>query len=66
MKGFLYFDLKPANVMLGTGSDADNVYLLDWGCLRSYREMSGKFLPAAIEAGNDSYRSVHNHEGTCK
>ena len=61
LRGFMYFDLKPANVMFGGGRDTDTVYLLDWGCCRPYKDMRGDMLTAPVDAGNDTFRSLHAH-----
>lgn len=57
----MYFDLKPANIMLGSGKDADQVYVVDWGCCRSYKDLAGALLTSPIDAGNDMFRSINAH-----
>jgi eukaryotic-like serine/threonine-protein kinase len=61
LKGYMYFDLKPANVML-TGSG--EVRVLDWGCCSSYKDFRGEMLEAGRDAGNDTFRSLHSHAQT--
>lgn len=61
-KGFVYQDLKPANVMFGRGDHLNDVYLVDWGCCRTYLDFKGSLLTApGGGAGNDTFRSLHSH-----
>lgn len=58
LKGYMYFDLKPANVML---TAAGEVRVLDWGCCSSYKDFRGDMLENGRDAGNDTFRSLHSH-----
>ncbi len=36
-KGYLHRDLKPDNIMIGTGKKASTVYLIDFGLVKRYK-----------------------------
>lgn len=50
--------------VVGSGSESDRVYLVDWGCCRTYKDLKGDMLTQGIDAGNDTFRSLHSHAQT--
>ena len=61
-KGYVYQDLKPANVMFGLPpAAAASVYLCDMGCVRPYVDLRGNLLTSGGDTGNDLFRAAHAH-----
>ncbi len=63
--GWIIVDLKPDNVMLGRGAQADEVFVIDWGCAMKYLDFTQNFAEGGDHGGNDLYRSLfaHSFEG---
>jgi tau tubulin kinase len=65
-EGFVHRDIKPSNFVLGRmdgGRDKD-LYIIDFGLCKMYREASGTVLPPKAQAqfrGTSMYASVHSH-----
>lgn len=56
-KEFVYRDVKPANFLVGLGSKADKIYVIDFELTRKYVDLDGthkrlKEAPAGITYGN--------------
>jgi serine/threonine protein kinase len=43
--GNIHCDLKPNNIMFGTGDLEDKLYLIDFGVSKRYLDSSGKHIP---------------------
>jgi len=69
-KGFVHSDLKPENIMFGTGRKVHHVYLIDFGLSKAYWKPAGGKAGAHIPmntyarvAGTPRYTSTHGHKG---
>ncbi|CAA7410495.1 unnamed protein product [Spirodela intermedia] len=57
-RGFLHRDIKPDNFLMGLGRKANQVYIIDYGLAKSYRELSTR--------GHIPYRENKNLTGTAR
>ncbi len=65
--GFIHLDLKPDNVLVGSGDiqnlKAKVIYLIDFGISRKYKETDGSHVPFRVDVpftGNLVFSSVNS------
>ncbi|CAN6273524.1 unnamed protein product, partial [Urochloa humidicola] len=66
-KGFLHRDIKPDNFLMGLGRKASQVYVIDYGLAKKYRDLqTHKHIPYRENknlTGTARYASVNTHLG---
>lgn len=66
-KGFLHRDIKPDNFLMGLGRRANQVYIIDYGLAKKYRDLqTHKHIPYRENknlTGTARYASVNTHLG---
>ncbi|XP_073273514.1 casein kinase 1-like protein 10 isoform X1 [Primulina huaijiensis] len=66
-KGFLHRDIKPDNFLMGLGRKANQVYVIDYGLAKKYRDLqTHKHVPYRENknlTGTARYASVNTHLG---
>ncbi|CAL9772094.1 unnamed protein product [Musa acuminata subsp. burmannicoides] len=66
-KGFLHRDIKPDNFLMGLGRKANQVYIIDYGLAKKYRDLqTHKHIPYRENknlTGTARYASVNTHLG---
>ncbi|XP_028758314.1 casein kinase 1-like protein 10 [Neltuma alba] len=66
-RGFLHRDLKPDNFLMGLGRKANQVYIIDYGLAKKYRDLhTHKHIPYRENknlTGTARYASVNTHLG---
>ncbi|XP_074316099.1 casein kinase 1-like protein 10 [Silene latifolia] len=66
-KGFLHRDIKPDNFLMGLGRKANQVYVIDFGLAKKYRDLqTHKHIPYRENkslTGTARYASVNTHLG---
>ncbi|XP_052178750.1 uncharacterized protein LOC127792317 isoform X3 [Diospyros lotus] len=66
-KGFLHRDVKPDNFLMGLGRKANQVYIIDYGLAKKYRDLqTHKHIPYRENkslTGTARYASVNTHLG---
>ncbi|GMI88818.1 casein kinase I-like 10 [Hibiscus trionum] len=66
-RGFLHRDVKPDNFLMGLGRKANQVYIIDYGLAKKYRDLqSHKHIPYRENknlTGTARYASVNTHLG---
>ncbi|OAY42027.1 casein kinase 1-like protein 10 isoform X2 [Manihot esculenta] len=66
-KGFLHRDIKPDNFLMGLGRKANQVYVIDYGLAKKYRDLqTHKHIPYRENknlTGTARYASVNTHLG---
>ena len=66
-QNFLHRDMKPDNFLMGTGSKKGQVYLIDFGLSKRYRDAkTGEHIPyrdGKSLTGTARYASVNTHVG---
>ncbi|XP_042974330.1 casein kinase 1-like protein 6 isoform X1 [Carya illinoinensis] len=66
-RGFLHRDIKPDNFLMGLGRKANQVYAIDYGLAKKYRDLqTHKHIPYRENknlTGTARYASVHTHLG---
>ncbi|THU65442.1 hypothetical protein C4D60_Mb05t03670 [Musa balbisiana] len=66
-KGFLHRDIKPDNFLMGLGRKANQVYIIDYGLAKKYRDLqTHKHIPYRENknlTGTARYASVNTHIG---
>ncbi|WOL04286.1 casein kinase 1-like [Canna indica] len=66
-KGFLHRDIKPDNFLMGIGRKANQVYIIDYGLAKKYRDLqTHKHIPYRENknlTGTARYASVNTHLG---
>jgi tau tubulin kinase len=65
-EGFVHRDIKPSNFVFGRldGGKDKELYIIDFGLCKMYRETSGAVMPPKSQAqfrGTSMYASVHSH-----
>lgn len=67
LKGFLHRDIKPDNFLMGLGRKANQVYIIDYGLAKKYRDLqTHKHIPYRENknlTGTARYASVNTHLG---
>lgn len=66
-KSFIHRDIKPDNYLMGLGKKANNVFLIDFGLAKKYRDLrTQKHLPYREQkslTGTARYASINAHLG---
>ncbi|KAK9160585.1 hypothetical protein Syun_006926 [Stephania yunnanensis] len=66
-RGFLHRDIKPDNFLMGLGRRANQVYIIDYGLAKKYRDLqTHKHIPYRENknlTGTARYASVNTHVG---
>nr|GLL44158.1 casein kinase 1-like protein 10 isoform X2 [Ipomoea trifida] len=66
-RGFLHRDIKPDNFLMGLGRKANQVYIIDYGLAKKYRDLhTHKHIPYRDNknlTGTARYASVNTHRG---
>ncbi|XP_039032586.1 casein kinase 1-like protein 9 [Hibiscus syriacus] len=66
-RGFLHRDIKPDNFLMGLGRKANQVYIIDYGLAKKYRDLqTRKHIPYRENknlTGTARYASVNTHLG---
>ncbi|KAL8048204.1 hypothetical protein ABFS82_07G048800 [Erythranthe guttata] len=66
-RGFLHRDIKPDNFLMGLGKKANQVYIIDYGLAKKYRDLqTHKHIPYRENknlTGTARYASVNTHLG---
>ncbi|CAN1233310.1 Casein kinase 1-like protein 10 [Linum perenne] len=66
-RGFLHRDIKPDNFLMGLGRKANQVYVIDYGLAKKYRDLqTHKHIPYRENknlTGTARYASVNTHMG---
>jgi serine/threonine protein kinase len=67
VRGFLHRDIKPDNFLMGIGRKANQVYIIDYGLAKKYRDLqTHKHIPYRENknlTGTARYASVNTHLG---
>ncbi|KAL1188813.1 Casein kinase 1-like protein 13 [Cardamine amara subsp. amara] len=67
VRGFLHRDIKPDNFLMGLGRKANQVYIIDYGLAKKYRDLqTHKHIPYRENknlTGTARYASVNTHLG---
>ncbi|KAF3574302.1 hypothetical protein F2Q69_00063828 [Brassica cretica] len=67
VRGFLHRDIKPDNFLMGLGRKANQVYIIDYGLAKKYRDLqTHKHIPYRDNknlTGTARYASVNTHLG---
>jgi serine/threonine protein kinase len=65
--GYIYRDIKPENFLMGLGEQSKNVFCVDFGLCRRYKDPVTKLLVPYKEAtsmvGTIRYSSLNSHLG---
>ncbi len=66
-KSFLHRDIKPDNFVIGTGENADTIYMIDYGLAKRYRDPKTKmhvpYRDGKHMTGTARYASISTHLG---
>ncbi|KAH8994770.1 kinase-like protein [Lactarius deliciosus] len=66
-RNFVHRDLKPSNIVVGLGTQADIVYLIDFGLSKEYRSpKTHKHIPSKTHlgfTGTTTFASINSHLG---
>ncbi|KAG1828285.1 CK1/CK1/CK1-D protein kinase [Suillus variegatus] len=66
-KHFIHRDLKPDNILIGTGKDAHKIYLVDFGISKQYRyprtHLHIAFEQTTSLTGTPAFTSINSHAG---
>lgn len=64
--GFIHRDLKPDNMLVGRSHHQNQIFLIDYGLAKKYRNTEGKHIPfkeGGKLVGTARYASVNSHQG---
>ena len=65
-KGLIHRDLKPENFLVGSVEHSNQIYLIDFGLAKRYRDSKGKHIPYRENkslTGTARYASIYTHLG---
>ena len=65
-KGLIHRDIKPENFLIGKDLGAKNIYMIDFGLAKKFRNKSGVHIPYKDNknlTGTARYASVNTHLG---
>ncbi|KAH9012867.1 kinase-like protein [Lactarius pseudohatsudake] len=66
-RNFIHCDLKPSNIVIGLGTQANMVYLIDFGLSKEYRDpYTNKHIPPDTNlglTGTATFASINSHLG---
>lgn len=65
-RGFLHRDIKPDNLLLGYGSKSSDLYAVDFGLAKRYRQPNGQHIPFSTKqclTGTARFCSLNAHKG---
>lgn len=65
-KKFLHRDLKPENFLIGTGSNKNKIYIIDYGLSKQYKNDINEHMKLNIGkklVGTSRYASINSHDG---
>ena len=63
---FLYRDLKPENIVIGNNEDYNEIFLIDFGLVKPFKDEEGNHIPFQENkgfAGTLKYASINIHMG---
>ncbi|KIK24144.1 hypothetical protein PISMIDRAFT_99165, partial [Pisolithus microcarpus 441] len=67
LHSYIHWDVKPSNILIGTGQDAPTVYLVDFGIAKPYRDphmhLHNTFGKCGSFLGSPAFASINSHLG---